>query len=96
MNASTQHADIPEGHTPDGFRYHVRYKNISEVLVATPEIFSSCIYTIDCDSDGIANEKDNCPTVANPDQTDKKELVCKSQLPLGVVCDLIGNGRRRL
>ncbi len=64
------------GPYPDGFYYHIKYKNANEVFVAIPEKFISCL--VDCDGDGILNQEDNCPKVANPDQKDSdKQLVCQ-------------------
>jgi len=77
------------GPYPNGFRYYVKYKNTNEVLVATPEIFKSCIFTIDCDNDGIVNAEDNCPAVANPDQNDKE---LKFTIAGGVVLTSLGDG----
>jgi hypothetical protein len=75
----------------DGFSYQVRYKNTNEVFVEVPEKFISCI--VDCDSDGILNQDDNCPKVVNPDQKDSDSQL-KCQILGGVVqCDILqGDG----
>ena len=38
------------------------------VITIDPDLFPSCV--LDSDGDGVADDSDNCPTVANPDQAD--------------------------
>ncbi len=78
------------GPFPEGLEYQVRYKGPDGIEMTTPKYFKVNLW-VDWDGDGVPNGEDNCPHVANPDQQDIDEEICKD-MPNGPLCKGVGDG----